>query len=150
MTCRGRGCLEIKPSPNPFFQPTSADVGVKPNEEIVWKVNGKEPPFNSSAQKSDGNFLFLYTRESDVIGAKVQKPVVQEKKLLTKTEFLKKKREMLELTKTTEGTYEDTNDLETTGKMNVETLLENYKHVPKAEDPRYTTSNVSHHNQLFE
>lgn len=76
MTCRGRGCLEIKPSPNPFFQTTSADIGVNAHNQIDWKIDGKAPPFNSSAQHSDGNFLFLYSRESEVIGSKVPKPVV--------------------------------------------------------------------------
>jgi hypothetical protein len=142
MTCRGRGCLEIKPSPNPFFQTSSADIGVNAHNQIDWKIDGKAPPFNSSAQHSDGNFLFLYSRESDVIGAKVPKPVMDQKKLLTKTEFLKKKREMVEATKSFEESNDAVDELISTT-ARAEAVLNGFQHNPKFEDPRYTTSNVS-------
>ena len=70
-------------------------LGVNAKEEIEWKVDGKAPPFIVAPYHSDGNFSFLYSRESDVIGSKVPKTIVEEKKVLTKTEFLKKKRENL-------------------------------------------------------
>ena len=68
MTHRGRGALEIKPSPNPFFQQTSADIGIKisADDPIQWKVSGKAPPFNSKGHEVDGNFSFLYTRQVDI------------------------------------------------------------------------------------
>lgn len=136
--------MEIKPSPNPFFQSTSSDIGVNAKEEIEWKINGEVPPFEVAPFKSDGNFLFLYSRESDVIGSKVPKPVVEEKKVLTKTEFLKKKREMVEMARSVDGNGNNGNEELKSPSQKVEALLEVYKHEPKYEDPRYTTANVQY------
>lgn len=115
-------------------------LGVNAKEEIEWKVDGKAPPFIVAPYHSDGNFSFLYSRESDVIGSKVPKTIVEEKKVLTKTEFLKKKREMVEATNSLEGTA---TIAEETKSRSAEDILNVYKHEPKYEDPRYTTSNVS-------
>eukprot|EP01038_Epipyxis_sp_PR26KG_P006145 gene6145-8472_t len=148
MTHRGRGTLEVKPSSNPFFQTTNSDIGIKPHESITWKVKGKMPPFNSNVHEVDGNFSFLYTRTSDDIGSKVTKAPAPTNKLLTKTEFLKKKREMVQMNKTN-GTddvdenneiHDFSNDKSSTFKRTAEDILAVYQHAPKAEDPRYTTS----------
>lgn len=75
-----------------------------------------------------------------MIGSKVPKTIVEEKKVLSKTEFLKKKREMVEATKSLEGTA---SIAEESKSPSAEDILNVYKHEPKYEDPRYTTSNVS-------
>jgi hypothetical protein len=67
MTERGRGCLEVKPSSNPFFQTTSSDIGVDPNKEINWKIDGQVAPFNAKPYNVDGNFSFLYTRYNVIL-----------------------------------------------------------------------------------
>ena len=145
MSHRGRGLLEVKPSNNPFFQATSADVGIRPHDNIEWKVEGKTPIFHFSNHNVDGNFAFLYTRESDRIGSQVRKPESKEIKVLTKTEFLKKKVEQaLTITTNVEGGggYSDTLKPSSPFKRSAEDILKVYKHAPKVEDPRYTTSMV--------
>lgn len=144
MSFRGRGCVEVKPSPNPFFQTTASDIGVNAKNQIEWKVDGNIPPFAAKQTSlSEGNFSFLYTRESDVIGSKVLKPLEgDKKKMLTKTEFLKKKREMFNTVRNSEFEnclYESD---ETKKVVDADLILKVYKHDPKIEDPRYITSNV--------
>ena len=143
MSLRGRGLLEVKPSANPFFQTTTSEIGSKHDASEQWKVDGKVPPFQHGKHNVDGNFAFLYSRESDRIGAKVAKPVMKETKLLTKTEFLKKKREEFAASS---AQYEEQFNREESlspGKRTAENILAVYKHEPKYEDPRYTTSTVS-------
>jgi len=149
MSHRGRGLLEVKPSNNPFFQTTSADVGIRPHENIEWKVEGKTPIFHFSNHNVDGNFSFLYTRESDKIGSQVRKPESKEIKVLTKTEFLKKKVEQaMSVTNSSTG-YSDTIIKPSSPfKRSAEDILKVYKHAPKVEDPRYTTSMVRSSNRL--
>lgn len=145
MSHRGRGLLEIKPSSNPFFQTTNSDIGINVQEvkDTQWKVDGKAPVFHHSKHKVDGNFAFLYTRESDRIGSKVNKPVMKDVRVLTKTEFLKKKMEDFSDPNGVE--YEDDsheiND-DIPFKRTAEDVLKVYKHIPKYEDARYTTSMV--------
>lgn len=147
MSLRGRGLLEIKPSSNPFFQSTTSDIGANPADSIQWKVDGKAPPFQAGKHNVDGNFSFLYSRESDRIGAKVAKPVMKDTKLLTKTEFLKKKREEFAASSDF-SQVEDREEKTSPSKRTAEDVLAVYKHVPKYEDPRYTTSMVSIHSLL--
>jgi hypothetical protein len=142
MSLRGRGLLEIKPSPNPFFQTTTGEIGAKPDDQIQWKVDGRQPPFQHGKHAVDGNFAFLYTRESDRIGAKVAKPVMKETRLLTKTEFLKKKREEFAATFSPEEEEVLQDAAKSPAKPTADDILAVYKHVPKYEDPRYTTSTV--------
>lgn len=147
MSYRGRGTLETKPSNNPFFQTTSADVGARPEQAVEWKVGGEKPPFQPSTHQVDGNFSFLYTRESDRIGARVSKPPMKEVKLLTKTEFLKKKREEFHATKNIleasgDVTHHSNTNQASPKKPTPEDLLRIYQHNSKDEDPRYTTTNV--------
>jgi hypothetical protein len=132
--------LEVKPSPNPFFQTTTGEIGARPDENIQWKVDGKQPPFQHGKHTVDGNFSFLYTRESDRIGGKVPKPVMKETRLLTKTEFLKKKRE--EFAATSDLPDELQEATRSPPKPTAAGVLAVYKHEPKYEDPRYTTSMV--------
>ena len=142
MSIRGRGTLEIRPCDNPFFQPVSADIGLTSgNANSEWKGNGPVLP-SAAPYKVDGNFSFLYSRESDKIGSKVAKPQTSEVRILSRSEFLKQRRE-----KSLEGFDEEYwNTLKSTSestKPAPEDFLRTYKHVPKEEDPRYITSAVS-------
>lgn len=156
MALRGRGCLELRHSDNPFFQPVSADIGRTTKDAVstTWKVSGSPPRFSSQKHEVDGNFAFLYTRESDRIGAKVTKPMMPEVKMMTRTEFLKQRREraqqeQLALTEHGEPGAEETEEhpVDAAGeivgrKLSPEEYLQVYRHEPKYEDPRYMTSTV--------
>lgn len=146
MTARGRGCLELRPSDNPFFQPMSTDFGKTAQEgNVEWKVSGSPPRFSSKKHQVDGNFMFLYTRESDRIGQKVAKPQLKELKMLSKTEFLRQRRERMQAEAGEEEEQDEfpTEAQTTVHKVNAEELLKIYRHEPKQEDPRYITSAVS-------
>lgn len=133
----------MKPSENPFFQTSNTDIGVNPQEKIKWKVEGHVPHFHASSNhKVDGNFSFLYTRTSDDIGSKVRKPLERKDGVLTKTEFLKKKREEYHSTMTEEEIGLESAPKSPT-KVKPEDILKVYKHNSKNEDPRYTTSTVN-------
>ena len=87
MSIRGRGTLVVKPSNNPFFQSTQADIGYFAQEKQQWKSplteldyenagnvmseNGQTAEEKEKAAFDKGNFSFLYARTSDSIGAKV-------------------------------------------------------------------------------
>lgn len=90
----------------------------------------------------DGNFSFLYTRESDVIGSKIVKLVSEKPKLLTKTEFLKKKREDF-LRESGNAEFFSSSQNEPLLKTNAAEIIKAYRHNPRSEDPRYTTSSVN-------
>ncbi len=146
MSIRGRGTLEIRQSDNPFFQPVSGDIGLTAQRQTEWKVTGHAPKFNCTKHNVDGNFSFLYTRESDMIGSKVHKPQISEIRMLTRSEFLKERREKAfrdsemmgePIEETNSSSYEQTNF-----KVNPDDFLRSYKHDPKYEDPRYITSTV--------
>ena len=144
MSLRGRGTLEVRSSDNPFFQPTSRDIGLTAADHTEWKVSGR-PQFPTAKHTVDGNFAFLYTRESDMIGAKVAKPqTMSETKLLSRTEFLKQRREKA-LAESGGLMMEEDNihHVPSKPKATAEEVLQVYKHQPKDEDPRYITSNVS-------
>lgn len=141
MSLRGRGALEIRRSENPFFQSVGADIGLTAqNANFDWKLNGNPPPMNAKPYKVDGNFAFLYTRESDMIGSKVNKPQVSETRMLTRSEFLKQRREKAWETMTMENVPTEE---PVTQKPTAEDFLRTYHHASKEEDPRYTTAGVS-------
>ena len=162
---RGRGTLEVRHSNNPYFQPVSSDIGKNlDNSTSEWKINGTVPQFTSTKHTVDGNFSFLYTRESDRIGAKVPKPQLKESKMLSRTEFLKQRREralasageMAVTGSSSPGEFDPNGSGEfgsapptpsgpasaegATFKVDPDAYLKVYKHVPKDEDPRYITS----------
>ena len=86
---RGRGSLEVNPL---TIHSSSAHLGTSasPEEHVEWKA-ALNPDFAASLKmKRSENFSFLYTRESDNIGAKVDNPLDSKPRVLTKTEFLKK------------------------------------------------------------
>lgn len=146
MTQRGRGLLEIKPSTNPFFQPTSADIGSNPSRKITWtgEVDTSSIKNHRSATES---FSFLYTRESDTIGSRVSKPTGRMTvKPMTKAEFLKTRREeVLAMSGIDRSKMEDVvydNSIRPSKTLNANGVLSVYHHDPKFEDPRFLTTNV--------
>lgn len=139
MSVRGRGCLELRQSDNPFFQPVSHDIGLTAKEAVEWKTNGAPPSFGGKPYKVDGNFSFLYSRESDRIGSRVTKPPMSETRLLSRSEFLKQRREKAFET----GNYSSEGFENTQKTIDPQEFLKTWKHEPKYEDPRYLTSNVS-------
>lgn len=140
MARRGRGLLEVKSSSNPFFQSTASDIGTIPTRTIKWTGDVDPAMMTSHTQKED-TFSFLYSRESDTIGSMVRKPVLEKKELLTKTEFLKKRRETLR--EEMGDTVGNGDESETVFKVTAEQVLAQYRHVPKLEDPRFMTTSVS-------
>ena len=147
MAQRGRGTLEVRPSVNPFMQTMSTDYGAKASK-IDWRTQGFDPTDVKTAPKvyeSDGNFAFLYSRESDTIGSRLEKPkhsLAFEPK--TKGEMLREKRDRLrELAasvKVEEPVY-TTEELVERKNADIERTLKSWKQPTKVEDPRYTTSN---------
>ena len=138
---RGRGALEVKPSNNPFFVRTSSDFGVEPENHVEWKAS-LNPDFATSLKaKRSQNFSFLYTRESDAIGAKVENPLDSKPRVLTKTEFLKKWR--AERTKDINLDEIVSND-DKKEKADVDRILASWKQGTKVEDPRFQTTNNSY------
>ena len=92
----------------------------------------------------DGNFGFLYSRESDVIGSKIKKPEHEAPKVLTKTEFLNKKREKQMQIALATGQLIEEAISSAPPKPSADEILAVYQHNPRNEDPRYTTSTVSY------
>ncbi len=142
MSVRGRGTLTVKPSPNPFFQTVASDIGVDPAKHIAWKGNA-DPAMKRSTSTLQDNFSFLYTRESDKIGSMVNKPVSSGHKILSRTEFLKQRRDKLRQEELTEDDISllALNQQEEIIKPDVPRILEVFKQGTKDEDPRYTTTN---------
>lgn len=142
MTQRGRGSLEVKPGNSPFFVSASSEHGIDIKghlSKVEW-AGAVNPDFSKSAKMAatNGNketFAFLYTRESDSIGGRVAKPVIDRPKMLTKTEFLKKWREK----RVPVDGEEDL--LPEPAPVNVDNVLASWKQGTKVEDPRYTTTN---------
>lgn len=138
MSQRGRGLLEIQHSNNPFFQTSGRDVGVNPYSKKVWSGD-VDPAMIKKNVHAQENFSFLYTRESDTIGSRVTKPSLENREILTKTEFLKKRREELRSNMGEEDLAFDTTE-SSKFQITAEEILSVYKHEPKNEDPRFTTS----------
>jgi hypothetical protein len=137
---RGRGLLEVKASNNPFMVKTSSDFGIVPEDHVAWKAS-LNPDFAASLKaKRPENFSFLYTRESDSIGAKVDNPLDSKPRVLTKTEFLKKWR--AERTKDINldelRSAEEEKEKE---KPDVDRILNSWKQGTHEEDPRFQTTN---------
>ena len=141
MSFRGRGTLEVKKSSNPFFQTTNSNIGVNPHERTDW-TGDVDPAMLKSEAAAKETFSFLYTRESDVIGSQVPKPTREEKSLLTKTEFLKKRRAELRTQMLSDSaSFEETSSAAPM-RVTAEDMLKVYKHEPKSEDPRFMTTSV--------
>ena len=157
MSVRGRGTLVVKPSNNPFFQSTQADIGYFAQDKQQWKsplseldyenAGNQMPDFGQTAEDKEkaafekGNFSFLYARTSDAIGGKVPPPSGgQRLQPKSKAEFLRDcyksssalaAREQSILNK---GTVQEAH-------RNPEDVLKSYVHNAKFEDARYTTTN---------
>jgi hypothetical protein len=139
---RGRGALEINRSTNPFFQTTNSDLGSNPHEPVGWK-HDINPSFLQTAVNAEKkeDFSFLYRRESDTIGKRLDKTQPFLPQQLTKTQFLKARREHLQ-----QNLGSVPSDIfqmkETTQSVDAYEKLKAYKHQAKSEDPRYTTAAV--------
>ncbi len=141
MSRRGRGCLEIKQSDNAFYQTTTGEIGMQPNNNVGTTFRRPFPETISDDTKSDnmnttggatsaGNFAFLYTRESDKIGSKVRKDGMQ------MTHTLPRRSQF--------GTrFIEAGLTQVPPRPSAEELLSYYRQGTKDEDPRYTTSTVS-------
>ena len=144
MTYRGRGALEIKPSTNPFFVRTSGDFGTEPAEKVSWS-GAVNPNFAKAAKvQRPENFSFLYTRESDNYGGKVDtSAIVSKPRVLTKTEFLKKWRyEQMQRPQEEEINLPNTEGYtEKRTQEEIDYMLASWKQGTHQEDPRYTTTN---------
>ena len=138
MSLRGRGCLEINPSKNPFFQTTNADIGCKPADRAIeWS----RPPVSrvtfddkKPSPEESGNFNFLYTRTSDVIGGRLE-PSQRGGKMaeaMAPIPTWKKPKSTLSTIKFEEEEAPPAPD--------AATVLQHFRHVSKEEDPRFTTS----------
>jgi hypothetical protein len=128
----------VNPSNSPFFQTTYSDLGIDTSKKTEW--NGNVDPAMLKTSKSDQEkFTFLYTRESDRIGARVPKSTLPVRRPLTKTEFLKQRRENLLLTYGPSHEEEEESNRRMQQPTPEETLR-NWRQGSKPEDPRYTTS----------
>ena len=136
MTHRGRGCLEVNPSENPFFQTTSSEIGAK-----IPSVDGDQggndlPETMTETEKvkkveDDFDFSFLYSRASDVIGSKQE---LKPNKMSASMEHhtVRPRRVSPEEFVSTQNKGQV--------KCDINDVISSYKHEPKVEDPRYTTS----------
>ena len=145
MAQRGRGCLEVKKSLNPFMQTGSSDIGFRATQ-IEWNrpaVNVEEMVLPPAQGEDNGNFMFLYTRESDTIGSQLAKPqhsLAYEPK--SKGDLLREKRDRLRALKETSVKKDlEPQDLEDARAANVVACISSWKPCIKEEDPRYTTAN---------
>jgi len=144
MSQRGRGCLEVKGSVNPFMQTGSSEIGFRA-KKIEWAapaINPEEMDLPAPQSEDNGNFMFLYTRESDTVGARVPKPthsLAYEPK--TKGEMLREKRDRLRALAATVKREVDPEAIELAKSRNIDACISSYKPCTKWEDPRYTTSN---------
>ena len=144
MSQRGRGCLSIAPSDNAFYQTTTGEIGLRPNENPGstfrrtftetsadrTTTDGTGAGAGMDAGAATGNFAFLYTRESDKIGAMVRKS-----NNMQMTHTLPRKPSF--------GTrFMDSGLTQVPPKPSAEELLSYYRQGTKEEDPRYTTSTV--------
>lgn len=141
MAYRGRGCLEIRPSNNPFYQTTNSVLGADPNNRVEWKRASGEEISKESEEKGEDSpkfhegapdFTFQYTRTSDTIGSNIGFNMTSKPEGPTKAELARKRGERLRL-------HQSVTQVENV-KMDASTALQHYVHNPKIEDPRYTTS----------
>jgi hypothetical protein len=145
MAQRGRGCLEVKKSLNPFMQTGSSEIGFRATQ-IEWNrpaVNVEEMVLPPAQGEDNGNFMFLYTRESDTIGSQLAKPqhsLAYEPK--SKGDLLREKRDRLRALKATCVKKDlEPQDLEDAKTANVVACINSWNPCIKEEDPRYTTAN---------
>ena len=143
MTQRGRGCLEVKKSLNPFMQTGSAEIGFRARE-IDWKrppINVEEMKLPPPQSENNGNFMFLYTRESDTVGARLPKPthsLAYEPK--SKGDLLREKRDRLRALADTVKREVDPEADKAAFEANIDACINSWNPCTKVEDQRYTTS----------
>ena len=144
MTFRGRGLLEVKKSNNPFFHTTSSDIGVslqalqeKREKMLLEQTLASSTEVQPKVPSIEGNFGFLYSRESDTIGSRVQKPSTENKLIsLTKADLALRRHKAI-----SEQGYSATQEYRKPTEEDVLRVLKVFNQGTKEEDPRYTTSN---------
>ena len=125
MSRRGRGTLEVKESASPYFQTTSSAIGSDPLSESSWKQSINQNQKEKST--STTNFAFLYTRESDKIGRSNLNTIDMETDKKCQTVALEC------------SSFPQENDKVARNKA-TEEFITAYRHEPKPEHPRYSTS----------
>jgi len=140
--------LEVNPSENPFFQTTSSQIGANiVNPPVVQEKDEQDDFMLANASQSmtetekvqkpeeEFDFSFLYTRASDVIGSKQNlKPNKMASSM--ETHVVRPKRISPKEFVSTQNASQV--------KADIETVISSYKHEPKEEDPRYTTTANEH------
>lgn len=144
MAHRGRGCLEVNPSQNPFFQTTASEIGA--NIVDSYKKQGEQEDRNLVDVEHDSgmaetdkvkspeeefDFSFLYARASDVIGSKQS---LKPNKMATSMES-----HTVRPKRISPQEFVSTQHREQV-KSDIDTVINSYNHAPKVEDPRYTTA----------
>lgn len=133
----------MDPSKNPFFQTTSSEIGanivnpqlgmdiINDQEERRQTQVRFEETDNVKKVEDDFDFSFLYARASDVIGSKQN---LQPNKMSSAMETSAPRPKRV--------TPNDfvSNRKSSRGPDDINTVIDSYKHDPKVEDPRYTTS----------
>ena len=109
---------------NPFYQTTSQTLGSDPFSPAKWNTKAKTEKQELNEEKNKGNFAFLYSRESDRIGSR---PDLQTNEPLSY--------DAIPVSRIIRQQKHDNEH-----KRTAVEVLENYKHIPKSEHPRYLTS----------
>ena len=110
---------------NPFYQTTSQTLGTDPFAPTKWDSKAKTESNNKQEEdKNKGNFAFLYSRESDRIGSR---PDLETNEPLNY--------DAIPVSRLIQQQKHDNEH-----KRTAVEVLENYKHTPKTEHPRYLTS----------
>jgi hypothetical protein len=140
MSQRGRGCLEIRPSDSAFYRTTTSEIGDRPirNQQDRFKeieFNDTTVPETETSSTSQ-SLAFLYKRESDKIGSRVQKGGMD-----TLQMTLSATRRARQMTRTQNMDF-PTGSVTGTGstKINASEILAAYNQGTKVEDPRFTTT----------
>ncbi|CAN0354805.1 unnamed protein product [Ectocarpus sp. 6 AP-2014] len=155
MAQRGRGCLEIRDSSNPFFTTTNSRIG----NSACQKHEYDAPPVFRKVPKVDPvaagiDWSFMYTRESDRIGTGVPPSDSKLGAVVGRRESLgQRARErdseapvMYEREEETgvplrDATCFDLKNRVPEDKDARDELLKNFKHTSKKENPLYSTTN---------
>jgi hypothetical protein len=131
MSRRDRSERDLKQSNSAFYHTTSSEIGA-PILNFEEKMETKDSTMSSSASQS---FPFLYTRESDKIGAMVPGNGMSSKSQ-TASDLARRRAERNSMI---EAEIKEMSNLKPV-KISAEQILSCYTQGTKIEDPRFTTS----------